>query len=227
MQIVRDEENAQPTLFAQAGDEIVEIGLAGIVDAARRLIKYKKIGIAKQGSGDQNALQLTTRELPKLLIGHALCAGIRQHAIDRGLRSRAAERQEPAHRHRDGAVDVKALRHIANDRRLGPHNLAAIRAVDAEHQLDERGLAGPIGTDQRDDFARHDVEIDMVDQGAAVAAVDKATGGDQRVGIGTTHVLMAAGAGMAVMAVRPPGRCGRAMRMTDNAAALVRFKHRR
>src|SRR6478752_7663296 len=58
VQIVRDEQHAEAALIAQACDQVVELGLARVVDALHRLVEHQEIGIAKERTREHDALQL-------------------------------------------------------------------------------------------------------------------------------------------------------------------------
>ena len=58
VQIVRHEQHAEATLVAKACDQVVELGLAGEVDALHRLVEHQQIGIAKERASEHHALQL-------------------------------------------------------------------------------------------------------------------------------------------------------------------------
>jgi hypothetical protein len=82
-------------------------------------------------------------------------------------------------RHRDGAVNVEALRHISDDEAgLALHGPRR-GLLDAEQHAHQRGFAGTIGADQRDDLAEADVEVDTVENGAPAFAQRDRAGAEQ------------------------------------------------
>ena len=58
MQIVRHHQYPQIAALAQVPDEIVDLALAGDVDALHRLVEHQEIGLAQERPGQQHAAQL-------------------------------------------------------------------------------------------------------------------------------------------------------------------------
>ncbi len=92
----------------------------------------------------------------------------------------AAEHQETFDRHRDYGVAVEALRHIADAQILAPVHRAAIGLFKAQQNAHQRRLAGAVETDERDDLALADIDVDIHQQLATVAGDAKAASGDER-----------------------------------------------
>ena len=60
------------------------------------------------------------------------------------------------------------------------HHTSLIGGVNACDDVEERGLAGTVGTDQADDFVRRDGEIEPVERDHAAEALHQAAGFEQR-----------------------------------------------
>ena len=182
VQVVADEQHADPARLPQPPDERVELGLAGVVDAAHRLVEDEEVGVAQQRARKHDALQLAARELRELLIDDALRADLGEHVRDRRSR-RPAEREEARHRHRDRAIEVEPLRGVADAQAGASVHDTGVGRHEPEQHAHERRLAGAVGPDQRDDLARPDVDRHVEQQGAAVALQGQATGGEEGIGI--------------------------------------------
>ena len=180
VQIVRDEQHAEAGLVAQAPDQVVEVRLAHVVDALHRLVEHQEVGLAQQRAGENDALQLAARQLAELLIAHVAASTWPRMSPTRSALSLAAEHQEALDRHRDDGVAVEALRHVADAQILAPVHRAAVGLFEPEQHTHQRRLAGAVGTDQRDDLALADVEIDIDEQVTAVAGDAETARGDER-----------------------------------------------
>ena len=93
------------------------------------------------------------------------------------------EPDEARDRERDGAIDLEALRHVADDEARLAQRGALVGRLQAEQHPHQRGLAGAVGADQRQDLAGRDVDIDALQDGAAGAGEPQRAGADQRVGV--------------------------------------------
>ena len=115
VQIVRHQQHAEAALGAQPADQRVELGLARIVDAAHRLVEHQHVGRADQRARQQHPLQLAAGELRQLAIAELAGADVGQHALDLLVLGPPPELHEARDGERDGAIDLEALRHVADD----------------------------------------------------------------------------------------------------------------
>ena len=70
-------------------------------------------------------------------------------------------------------------RHVGDVPTLEP-DLAGVGLVEAGEAVEERGLAGPVGTDQRSDAARRHLQRDVVDCEQTAEALDDGIGLEER-----------------------------------------------
>jgi len=150
--------------------------------------------LVEQGQGEKKALLLATAQRRKwgpLLVGEA--EGAEQAGTGRGPRS-----PEQLHRLRyPQPVGQGRGLQLAADHRAQPRTVhrrveaedldgAAIGAPQALDAFDRRGLAGSVGTEQADDLALFDVEVDAIDDQMFAVAFAQSPDFDNR---GTAHFL--------------------------------------
>ena len=164
MKIVRDQKNTKITAVLQAPDQLIKLGFSGIIDGAGRLIENQKIGIAQQRAGNEHALRFAARERSQLLVSCTLDANFPQGFLDGLAGGTNAKGEKARDRHRHGAVNVEALRHVADACCRGPGNRAPVCGLNAKQHFDQRGFSRAIRADQRHDLARTDIEIDARNQ---------------------------------------------------------------
>ncbi|MNC24500.1 hypothetical protein D3C75_725550 [compost metagenome] len=158
-----DHQHAAAVAVAQAGNEVVQLGLADHVYALHRLVEHQQLGFAQQGAGQQHALHLAAgnglyRAVDDLLGAHFLQRRQGCRAVYTGHQA-----QEAQYRQRQRGIDLDLLRHVANAQfRLAPY-LAAVRLEQAEHGAHQGGLARAVRADQGDDLARCDRQVDAVE----------------------------------------------------------------
>ena len=128
VQIVRDQQHAEAALRAQPPDQGVELGLAREVDAAHRLVEHQQSRRADQRARQHHALQLAAGQLGQLAVAQRLGADLAQHALEVCLVRAPAELHEARDGERDGAIDIEALRRIADDEPRLAHDAAPVRA---------------------------------------------------------------------------------------------------
>src|SRR5215813_4906853 len=63
-QLVRDEEDREPLLLLEAPRQLVQALLPRLVDAGGRLVEQEDGRVAGEGEGDEQALELATRQRP-------------------------------------------------------------------------------------------------------------------------------------------------------------------
>src|SRR5262249_51836091 len=120
----------------------------------------------RQRAGQDHALEFTTGEFRQLPLKQAARADLGQRLFDRLAASRSAERHEAGDRERDAAIEIEALRYVADaETRPAPH-MPTIGHQDAEKHTHQGGLAGTIGTDQGDDLAGLNLDVDVLQQAA-------------------------------------------------------------
>ena len=180
VQVVGHEQNAEAGLVAQAGDQLVELRLARVVDALHRLVEDQQVGPAQQRARQQHTLQLAAGQLAELLMADGFGVDVSENLGDGIGAGAAPQHQEALNRHRDDGVDVEALRHIADAQILATMHRAAIGLLEAQQHAHQRRLAGAVEPDERDDLALADVEVDVQQEVAAVARDANAARRDQR-----------------------------------------------
>lgn len=180
VEVVADQEHAEAVRLPQAADQCVDLGLADVIDAAHRLVEHQEFGAAQEGARQQHALQLAPGEARKLTACQPLDSHLREPLGDRRPRGVLAEGEESTDRHRDGRVDVEALRHVADAEPGTLTDLTGVGALDAEQHAHQRRFAGTIGTDKSDDLARLYVEIDAAEKAAARSVEDEAACRNER-----------------------------------------------
>ena len=120
VQVVRDQQHAEAPLGAQAADQGVELGLAGVVDRrapARRAPAGRASGSARAPAPRAAARRPTARRAGARASVPAPTSASTLPDLGRCRRG-PAERDEPRHGERDRPVDVEALRRVADDERL-------------------------------------------------------------------------------------------------------------
>ena len=183
VQVVGDEQHAETLLGPQLADQVVELGLARVVDAAHRLVEHQHVGRADQRACEQHPLQLAAGEIRQLAIADPAGADVGEHALDLLVLGPPPELHEARDVDRDGAVELEALRHVADDETRLAHGLALVRALEPQQHPHQRGLAGPVGADQRHDLARRDIDVDALQDGAARPRQPQRARADERTGI--------------------------------------------
>ena len=93
-----------------------------------------------------------------------------EHALDLLGLGAPPELDEARDGERDGAIDLEALRHVADDQpRLAPDG-SLVGRLETQQHPHQRGLAGTVGADQRQDLALGDVDVDALQDGAPASA---------------------------------------------------------
>src|SRR6056297_760857 len=147
------------------------------VETQRRFIEHQQLGV---DGHDQGQMELDNHSLGQALdLGIHLDLGVLQ--IEHALLSRKSRVQlfgqlnnvfdpRPSRQHGDIGNEADILHQaIAGAGRIETQNFEiAIIAAEPENRLESRGLAGSVRSDQADDTARGNVEIDAV-QGSGLA----------------------------------------------------------
>ena len=91
-------------------------------------------------------------------------------------------------------ISLEALRYIADPQPVLPQHRAGIRFDDAEYDLDERRFTGAVGSDDGNDLALSDVEIDARQDRPAAAMQREIADRNERVLVGSGLFMVAAAA---------------------------------
>jgi hypothetical protein len=104
-------------------------------------------------------------------VGVGFLAGLQEPALGGG----EAEGEEFADAESEAAFELELLRNVADAAEgFGGNGLAeeadvaGMEALQAEQAAEERGFAGAVRADERDDFAFGNAEVDAVENGDAV-----------------------------------------------------------
>ncbi|MCY1407932.1 hypothetical protein D9M71_232440 [compost metagenome] len=162
MQIVGDHQHAATVTVAQAGDQAVQLSLAGHVDTLYRLIEYQQFRFAQQGPGQQHALHFATGNALHRAVDDLFGADFLECCQGHRTVYARHQTQKAQYRQRQGRVDMEFLRHVADPQfRLAP-DAAAVRFQQAEHGTYQCGFAGAVGADQCHDLPRLDTQLNVV-----------------------------------------------------------------
>ena len=179
VQVVADQQHADAALLSQPADQRVELGLADVIDTAHRLVEHQQMRLAQQRSGEEHTLQLAARKRIDLLARRSAGPDVVERTPHVRLARALAEREEAHHAQRDRRLYVEALRHVADDEARGARDAPRVRLFQPEQQPHQRRLAGTVGTDQRQDLACPDVEVDRFQDDALAARHADIPCGDQ------------------------------------------------
>ena len=158
------------------------------VERAERLVHQDQLGVVDQGAGDRRALLHAAGQLVGVFVLRALepdhvqqfqpalAARLRRQTQDFGRQQHVLEDAPPLQQqrllehHADIAPGIEGVLAAADP------DLAAVMAMQAREQLEHGGLAAAGRPDQRDEFARLDVETHVGDRKKLLAprAVDLA-----------------------------------------------------
>ncbi len=187
-EIVRDDDEGEAEALLEVVEQADEPFLAGLVDAGGGLIEEQEPGFGDQGAGDEDALLLAAGQAPDGLLregqhidGLEGCAdggavGFAEGA-EEGFASDQAELDDLADGDGERPVDGMALRDVADEGAVGAGLVggaaedfdgAGIGLQDAQHELQQCGLAAPVGADDAQRRTGLHVEGDARKSGAAV-----------------------------------------------------------
>ena len=157
-----DHQHRAAGITAHLFDQAVKGGLAGLIQPLRRFIQDQQVRLCQKGARKQHTLELPARQvrhLPFRHLGNAHpCQGSR-----RGFRRMAArQRQKAARGHRQGAVDLQALRDIADAHPGAAADPARRQRRDPQKGAQQRGFTRPVRPDDGHDLARFDPQRDVV-----------------------------------------------------------------
>ncbi len=203
-QVMHDGDHRQPVFAAQLVDEFQCLDTIPDVECARRLVQQQHRGLLRQGAGEHHALHLATgerrehagRQVPDPEAGQqggaaaAVPGRLDPEIADvRG----AAEQGVVGDRHAAGPL--RLLRHVGEHpgeppagQPVGDLAVDRDRAVvvgEVRHGAQQAGLAGTVGPDQADPFARRRSETHPVDRRGVAAGVAQGDRGEGQHGQST------------------------------------------
>ena len=177
--VVRDEDRRDLQLALDFADRAAQFLADLCIERAERLVHQQHLRPVRQGARHRDALLLSTRQLRRQPIIHA----VQRHELQQFLAPRAALRSlHLAHAQRE--LDVVADRHVAEQRvvledepdfaiaRRHVRDVLAVQRDGAMIDLGESGdgaqqraLAAAAGPEQHEELALLDVQRDVVDDG--------------------------------------------------------------
>jgi hypothetical protein len=171
-------DTSTPTsLVGETVHEVPELSAGERVDPGRGLVEEEHARLVEDGTGQREPLAQAQRQRQRLAVGEAGEAEARQQGVDaagcRGpVQTVEAGRQAQVLADRLVAIEREALRHVPDARpHAGPlaahvvaghERGAGRRRLQPAQHLDERRLAGAVGTEQAHDLARAHLEAHLV-----------------------------------------------------------------
>src|SRR5262249_40600828 len=152
---------------AEPPDQGIKLRLARIVDAARRLVEHEHPGRSDQRTGEHHALQFPARELRELTVGELIGTDVGERAPGVLVLNPPPELNEASDRKWNSAIDRKALWHVAHDETWLAQDRSPIGLLKAEQDPHQRRFAGAVRADEGEDLALGNVQIDVLQDGAA------------------------------------------------------------
>src|SRR5690606_3420686 len=151
---------------ADAADKPVEMRLTGKVDTLQRLVENQKVGLADKRPGDYRPLELAARKSRHVGMSQMCDPGFLENGFQARRWRPVGQGHQPGNRHRHQSVEGKALRYVADGDSRPPHDATAVRSHQPQQYLEKGSLAGTVGAQERDDFARCDCKADPIENGA-------------------------------------------------------------
>ncbi len=154
---VRDVEDRQARLVAQALEEGQDLGLAGRVEGRQRLVHEEEARLRHQGPADRDALALAAREAGDAPPEQTLDAQHGDHGVERqaGL---AARREDPPEQevppHAEMREEPRVLEHVADAAAMRRQPDARLRVGQHRAVGDDPGALGPDEARDRVDEGR-------------------------------------------------------------------------
>ncbi len=168
MQVMTDQEHAAMVAIADLADQAVEFGLAGDIDARKRLIQDEKLRAPDQCPREHDPAQLAARKLCELSMEQIFDRECFEGLRDLTVWKVSGETDETCGRQRHGAVALQSLRDIADPQPRSPDDVACLRLHKAKQRARERRLARAIESDDGQDFLGPDQNVHMVEHKAFV-----------------------------------------------------------
>ncbi len=175
------------TLARVLRDDVGQEAHGERVEAGEGLVQHEQVGRVHHRRRQLHALRHAPRQRRDLV---ALALG-EVELLEQGARASAAlvavepvEARDPHEEveHAHVAVEAALLRHVAphatvvvGDRAVAPRQGAGVGCEHAEQDAHQRGLPGPVGTEEPDDPPGRDVEVDRVEHGAVAESLRDAT----------------------------------------------------
>ena len=178
---MRDHDRRDPERLHLLAHESREHADAMGIEPHARLVEEQQLAPAREHARDSHALRLPARELGHGRAGRGEraiepdpCEPVGGVVIAAGVAKR--ELEVPAHvevvEQRAALRDEAELRPIERERRGHDVEASALELVALEQYARERALAGAGPAEEDHDLARRDVEIDAIDEHAAVGKRD-------------------------------------------------------
>ena len=190
------QDDREAALAVEPGDRVHDRDRRPGVDARRGLVEEEEPGLGGEGSCDQDALLLSSRERPEGLLGDGLQPDLRQALGGEAVlvpagrleRTKARERaHEDDLEHGEGKDRVEGLplRDVARRARAPVEAVLDAPGEDGEepeHPAEKGGLAGTVRAEEGAELARLDLEGDALQDRAAVVAEGHVVEGQRRRG---------------------------------------------
>ncbi len=165
--------------IADRGDELIEGGGTGLVEALGRLIKDQKLRLAQKRAGQKDALELPAGKLRHLLVAQMVRAGPAQSLRNLFVWGGFGQLQEPIDGQRQSRVDGELLRHVANAQTVRLRDRAGGGRDRPNEAAQQRRLAGSVWPHHSDNLTGVQSEVDVVQNGAVVERDRQALGRDE------------------------------------------------
>ena len=151
----------------------------GLVQPLCRFVKDQDIGRLQQRARQQHPLELASRQGGKLVLPQLRHACILQRSL-RGLRADpVGQIEEPRHGERERCVNREGLRHVADAQSFGAPHTACCRAHGPDKRTQQRGFAGPVGTNDRYNLAARHMDVHIAQDRAPAVSKPQAVCFDQ------------------------------------------------
>ena len=177
----------------QAADHVEHLADEFGVERGGDLVEQHHLGVHRQRPGDRHTLLLAARQLVGIRVGAGGEPEPGQHlqgvAASRGLRDpehlaradrdvvgdrHVREQVEALEHHADTASDRVGVEAGLGDVDAVEEDLAVVDRLEHVHAAQQRGLARPRRSDQRDHVALSDVEVDAVEHGGVIERLEDA-----------------------------------------------------
>ncbi len=164
------------------------------IEVGERLVEQQQGRVAEQRPGDSGPLRETAGERADVLLGAVFEPGGRDHLVDPPARQPVqprvvvqvfADREIPVEQRLVGDEPDLAAQRPALTGELVPEDaqLAAVVAAQPGEQRKQRGLAGPVGAQQRDSGTGLDPQRQVAQDGRAAVSGEQPLGEDRRDGL--------------------------------------------
>jgi hypothetical protein len=166
---VRDDQDRDVPSPIQLSQEIDDRRLTGDIHSYGGFIEHEHIGVCGECSGEQHALLLPRRQVPKQLLAEGVDVEQRQGSIRRvALRAPNAlksggfctwtHQHDLEHGDRNDSLDPLALRNVADAQARTPLHASSERLEKSEHRPQQRGLATSVGSHYPQNLSSRNLE---------------------------------------------------------------------